>query len=108
MKERGDLLQGTFDMLVLNALTAGAGSAGRGTRAALADLARLAPGTTMEEARADLARMMPIWLDTWPSFPGIDRSEFVKAQVSPLVRPLKQERGRRLRAVDGEHLVHAC
>jgi predicted permease len=54
-------------------------------------LARLAPGVTVEEATADLARMMPIWLDTWPSFPGIDRSEFVKAQMSPLVRPLKQE-----------------
>jgi predicted permease len=54
-------------------------------------MARLAPGVTVEDAQADLARMVPIWLATWPSFPGIDRSAFVKARLTPLVRPLKQE-----------------
>ena len=29
-------------------------------------LARLKPGVTPAEARADLERMLPIWLDAWP------------------------------------------
>jgi len=52
-------------------------------------LARLAPGVTVERASADLGRMIPLWLEAWPSFPGIERSAF--ARVTPLVRPLKQE-----------------
>ena len=39
-------------------------------------LARLAPGVTVEQASADIGRMLPIWLEAWPSFPGIDRSAF--------------------------------
>jgi putative ABC transport system permease protein len=52
-------------------------------------LARLLPGVTVEHASTDIRRMLPIWLEAWPSFPGIDRSAF--ADVLPLVRPLKQE-----------------
>jgi putative ABC transport system permease protein len=52
-------------------------------------LARLAPGVTPEQASTDITRMLPIWLEAWPSFPGIDRAAF--AVVTPLVRPLKQE-----------------
>jgi putative ABC transport system permease protein len=52
-------------------------------------LARLAPGVTVEQASTDSTRMLAIWLEAWPSFPGIDRSAF--ALVTPLVRPLKQE-----------------
>lgn len=54
-------------------------------------IARLAPGVTVEQASADLSRMIPIWLDTWPTFPGIDRSAFVNAGMTPVVRPLKEE-----------------
>src|SRR5262245_6674740 len=52
-------------------------------------LARLAPGVTLEQASADITRMLPVWLEAWPSFPGIDRSAF--AEIIPLVKPLKQE-----------------
>jgi putative ABC transport system permease protein len=52
-------------------------------------LARLAPGVTAAHASADLGRAIPLWVEAWPSFPGIDRNEF--RQVTPLVRPLKQE-----------------
>jgi putative ABC transport system permease protein len=52
-------------------------------------LARLAPGVTLEQASTDVRRMLPIWLDAWPSFPGIDRSAF--AGLTPLIRPLKEE-----------------
>lgn len=52
-------------------------------------LARLAPGVTAQRATADITRMLPVWVDSWPSFPGVDRSVF--RQMTPLVRPLKQE-----------------
>jgi len=52
-------------------------------------LARLAPRVTAEQASADIVRMLPLWVEAWPSFPGFDRSAF--GGMSPLVRPLKQE-----------------
>ena len=52
-------------------------------------LARLAPGVTVERASADITRMLPIWREAWPSFPGVERSAF--AQMAPLVRPLKED-----------------
>ena len=52
-------------------------------------LARLAQGVTVEQASTDIARMLPLWLEAWPSFPGIDRAAF--GQIIPMVRPLKQE-----------------
>lgn len=53
-------------------------------------LARMAPGVTVERATADLARIIPGWLTSWPSFPGTDRSAFAEDQMAPVVRPLKQ------------------
>jgi len=52
-------------------------------------IARLAAGVTREQASADLRRIVPLWMEAWPSWPGIDRSAF--AGTVPLVRPLKQE-----------------
>jgi putative ABC transport system permease protein len=54
-------------------------------------VARLAPGVTIEQARADVARMIPIWIESWPPFPGLDRSVFVRGRMTPLMLPLKQE-----------------
>jgi predicted permease len=54
-------------------------------------IARLAPGVTVEQARADLSRIIPIWVDAWPSFPGIDRSVFANSRMTPVIKPLKQE-----------------
>jgi hypothetical protein len=36
-------------------------------------LARLKPGVTPEEARADLERMLPIWRNAWPMMQGLTR-----------------------------------
>ena len=33
-------------------------------------IARLRPGVTLDEASADIERMLPIWLDAWPTAPG--------------------------------------
>ncbi len=52
-------------------------------------VARLLPGVTIAQANADVARMLPIWLNAWPSFPGIDREAFEKARPTPALAPLK-------------------
>jgi predicted permease len=54
-------------------------------------LARLRPGVTPAEAQADLARMVPIWLDAWPLRPGVTYSRDTFAQVTPVVQPLKDD-----------------
>jgi predicted lysophospholipase L1 biosynthesis ABC-type transport system permease subunit len=54
-------------------------------------LARLEPGVTLEEARADVERMAPIWLDAWPPFPGTTRQAFENMRITPIVRLLKDD-----------------
>jgi putative ABC transport system permease protein len=54
-------------------------------------IARLKPGVTMARANADLARMLGVWLGSWPPPPGIDRGVFLNARFGPQVQPLKQE-----------------
>src|SRR5262249_31048936 len=36
-------------------------------------------------------RMLPIWLQAWPTPPGFDRALFLNARFGPKVQPLKQE-----------------
>ena len=54
-------------------------------------VARLKPGVTLEQANADLARMIPLTFDRFPLWPGLTRKMFDEAQVGPNVRPLFQE-----------------
>lgn len=54
-------------------------------------VARLRRGVTLEQARADAVRMLTIWLDAWPSFPGIERRAFEQGRITPFMRPLKQD-----------------
>jgi len=56
-------------------------------------LARLAPGVTAAAARADLERMVPIWLDAWPLAPGSAQTKEAIAnwRIIPVVRPLKDD-----------------
>ncbi len=54
-------------------------------------LARLNPGVTLAEARADIERMAPIWRDAWPPFPGTTRQAFDDMRIAPVVRPLKED-----------------
>jgi predicted permease len=54
-------------------------------------LARLKPSVTLTEARADLERMRPIWLDSWPPFPGTSIDAFVNAEITPAMRPLHDD-----------------
>ena len=55
-------------------------------------LARLKPGVTVQQANADIARMLPIWLKAWPSSPGLDRTSSSRTRgITPALRPLKQD-----------------
>ena len=54
-------------------------------------IARLKPGLTIQQANADVARLLPIWLNAWPPPPGFSRALFVNARLAPKLQPLKQE-----------------
>jgi predicted permease len=54
-------------------------------------LARLKPGVTMAQASADVARMLPISFHSFPSPQGFSVKLFEKAQITPNLRPLKQD-----------------
>jgi predicted permease len=53
-------------------------------------LARLKDGVTLAEATADVARMLPIWLDAWPARPG-QREAVGNWRVAPVLTPLKND-----------------
>jgi putative ABC transport system permease protein len=54
-------------------------------------IARLKPGVSIEQANADVARMLRDWLKAWPPPPGFDLKVFQNARLGPKVQPLKQE-----------------
>jgi predicted permease len=54
-------------------------------------LARLKPGVTMEQANADVSRMLPIVFSSFPAPPGFSLKLFEDAHIGPNVRPLKQD-----------------
>lgn len=51
-------------------------------------VARLKPGVTIEQANADIARMLPLVIERFPLPPGFTRSMFEDVKMGPLVRPL--------------------
>ncbi len=54
-------------------------------------IARLKPGVSMQQANADVGRMLGIWLKAWPTPPGFERSLFENARLAPELKPLKQQ-----------------
>lgn len=54
-------------------------------------LARLKPGVTIAEASADVARMTPIWMTSWPAAPGINPRIYESWRIGPALRPLKDD-----------------
>jgi putative ABC transport system permease protein len=52
-------------------------------------IARLKPGVTMEQASADIARMLPIVSRSFPAPPGFSAQIFENARIGPNLRPLK-------------------
>jgi predicted permease len=56
-------------------------------------IARLAPGATIEHANADLARLLPRWIERFP-FPNraTDKEIYLDTwRITPAIRPLKQD-----------------
>jgi predicted permease len=55
----------------------------------LLGVARLKPGVTLEQANADVARMLPIWMRSWPAAPGINPRIYEAWRITPALEPLK-------------------
>jgi len=54
-------------------------------------LARLKPGVTIEQANADVARLIPMSLTRFPPFPGGSVKMFEEARLTPNLRSLKDD-----------------
>jgi predicted permease len=57
----------------------------------LRGIARLKAGVPITQANADVARMLPIWMDSWSNGPGIDSHLYEKWRIAAALRPLKDE-----------------
>ena len=54
-------------------------------------IARLKPGATIEQATADVTRLIPISLTRFPPFPGGSVKMFEEARIGPNIRSLKDD-----------------
>src|SRR5262249_16184898 len=54
-------------------------------------IGRLKPGVTIAQANADLARLLPVWMDTWSNGPGSNGRWYENWRITPTIRPLKQQ-----------------
>ena len=57
----------------------------------LVGIARMKPGVTLAEANADVARLIPVWMNSWTNGPGTDPHWYVQWRITPHLLPLKQE-----------------
>ena len=54
-------------------------------------VARLKPGVSIAQANADLTRLVPVWMDSWPAPRGLNPHIWEKWRITAALRPLKQE-----------------
>jgi predicted permease len=54
-------------------------------------IARLKPGTTLAQANADQARLLPVAIHSFPPWEGFSTEDFEKARLGPDLHPLKQD-----------------
>ncbi|HEX5085702.1 MAG TPA: ABC transporter permease [Blastocatellia bacterium] len=57
----------------------------------LRSVARLKPGVTLEAAHADIARMVPVWMSSWPAPAGVNPRDWEQWRITPTLRPLRQD-----------------
>ncbi len=57
----------------------------------LQGIGRLRPGVTISDAKADIARLIPVWMDSFSNGPGSDSHWYVKWRITPDFHSLKQE-----------------
>lgn len=54
-------------------------------------IGRLKPGVTIAQANADLAHLLPVWMDSWSNGPGTNPHFYERWKITPAMRPLKQK-----------------
>ncbi len=54
-------------------------------------LARLKQGESIASASADIARLIPVWMSSWPAPPGVNPRNWERWRITPALRPLKQD-----------------
>jgi predicted permease len=54
-------------------------------------VARLKPGVTIEQANADVERMIPIWMRSWSDGPGTTPQMYESWKLAPALRSLKND-----------------
>jgi predicted permease len=57
----------------------------------LQGIGRLKPGVTIPEADADIARLIPVWMDSFSNGPGSDSHWYARWRITPDFHSLKQE-----------------
>ena len=56
-----------------------------------AGIARLKPGVSLAQADADIARLLPVWMDSWSNGPGTNPHYYDTWKITPNFRLLKQQ-----------------
>jgi hypothetical protein len=54
-------------------------------------VARLKPGVTIEQANADLARLYPVWIESWPAILAGGVKFWQNKQLKTVLHPLSQD-----------------
>ena len=54
-------------------------------------IARLKPGIQLAQADADIARLIPVWMDSWSNGPGTNPHFYERWRITPGFRSLKQQ-----------------
>ncbi len=54
-------------------------------------IARLKAGVSIPQADADIARLVPVWMDSWSNGPGTNQHYYDIWHITPKLRPLKQQ-----------------
>ncbi|WP_109488776.1 ABC transporter permease [Occallatibacter savannae] len=53
-------------------------------------IARLKPGVTLQQADADVSRLLGVWMDSWSNGPSTNPHYYEKWRITPAFRSLKQ------------------
>jgi predicted permease len=54
-------------------------------------IGRLKPGVPINQANADIARLIPLWMDTWSNGPGTNPHWYQKWKITPNFQLLKRQ-----------------
>jgi hypothetical protein len=54
-------------------------------------IGRLKPGVTLAQADGDLARLIPVWMDSWSNGPGTNSHSYAKWRITPNFRTQEAE-----------------